>query len=215
MRLRGLRRVALDLTGRADDRILALIARQAVTAANGGRLAESMAAGDVSPADAREEMTRIEHIGDAQRADLVVELGRTLTTPIDREDLFRLSRSIDDVLDNLRDFVRESDLYGMKTQPGVVPLLTAIVEGLEELSETIVSLTSTNRNVSRDAQQAKRHGNRVRQLYQLQLAEVFDTTEVSVTMFKRRELLRRIDVVALRMGEAADALQDGILKRRR
>ena len=38
-------------------------------------------------------------------------LAGVLVTPVDREDLFRLSRSIDDVLDNLRDFVREWDLY--------------------------------------------------------------------------------------------------------
>jgi uncharacterized protein len=193
--------------------MVALIARQADTAAKGARLAEAMTTGEVSAAEARTRMVDIEHKGDDQRAELVQELGHSLTTPIDREDLFRLSRSVDDVLDDLRDFVRESDLYGMHSQPGVAPLLAAIAEGLEELRMAVENVVASPRTVPDDAQQAKKHCNRVRQLYQLQLAELFQG-EVDVEMFKRRELLRRIDVVALRMGEAADALQDGVLKRR-
>ena len=193
--------------------MVALIARQADTAAKGARLAEAMATGDVAPADARTRMVDIEHLGDDQRAELVQELGHSLTTPIDREDLFRLSRSVDDVLDDLRDYVRESDLYGMPEQPGVAPLLAAIAEGLEELRRAVENVVASPRTVAEDAQHAKKHCNRVRQLYQLQLADLFQGA-VDVEMFKRRELLRRIDVVALRMGEAADALQDGVLKRR-
>lgn len=193
--------------------MVALIARQADTAAKGARLAESMAAGDISPADARTRMVDIEHKGDDQRAELVQELGHSLTTPIDREDLFRLSRSVDDVLDDLRDYVRESDLYGMPSQPGMAPLLAAIAEGMDALQVAVENVVASPATVPQDAQQAKRHGNRVRQLYQLQLAELFQG-EVDVEMFKRRELLRRIDVVALRLGESADALQDGVLKRR-
>ncbi len=39
--------------------------------------------------------------------------------------------------------------------------------------------------------------------------------EVDVQMLRQRELLRRLDVVGLRFGEAADALADGSLKRHR
>ena len=59
-------------------------------------------------------MTDIEQRGDRLRAELVWRLEGVLVAPIDREDLFRLSRSIDDVLDNLRDFVREWDLFDVE-----------------------------------------------------------------------------------------------------
>ena len=100
-----------------------------------------------------------------------------------------------------------------KIEDRVAIKLAAIAEGLEELRMAVENVVASPRTVPDDAQQAKKHCNRVRQLYQLQLAELFQG-EVDVEMFKRRELLRRIDVVALRMGEAADALQDGVLKRR-
>lgn len=44
------------------------------------------------------------------------------------------------------------------------------------------------------------------------VAEVLDEPEVTPQMLKRRELLRRLDVVGLRLGEAADALADGAVK---
>jgi hypothetical protein len=54
----------------------------------------------------------------------------------------------------------------------------------------------------------------VRRLYQQQLAELL-TEPLDNETLKRRELLRRLDVVGLRLGEAADALADGALKRNR
>ncbi|TDU87996.1 hypothetical protein EV138_1535 [Kribbella voronezhensis] len=53
---------------------------------------------------------------------------------------------------------------------------------------------------------------RVRQLYQSSVADLFEQ-EVSTDLLKRRELLRRLDVVGLRLGECADALSDAMLKR--
>lgn len=190
-----------------------LIGRQAATAVEGARLAESMTRGEVTTELARTSMGDIEHRGDDQRAELVRALRHSLTSPIDREDLFRLSRSVDDVLDNLRDFARESDLYAVGDQSAMSPLLEAIVAGLEQLQTAVESIVSSPETTVSDALQAKKHCNRVRQLYQLQLADVF-TGRVSVEMFKRRELLRRIDVASLRIGEGADALLDGVLKRR-
>ena len=54
----------------------------------------------------------------------------------------------------------------------------------------------------------------VRRLYQQKLAELLNEPLDNETL-KRRELLRRLDVVGLRLGEAADALADGVLKRSR
>lgn len=59
---------------------------------------------------------------------------------------------------------------------------------------------------------ARKEANQVRRMYQEGLASVVDN-EITSEVIKRRELLRRLDVVGLRLGEAADALADGIMKR--
>ena len=93
--------------------VIATLEAQLTEAAAACRLARSVAEGRVTSGDARLQIAEIEHRGDTMRAELVTRLAGVLVAPIDREDLFRLSRSIDDVLDNLRDFVHEWDLYGV------------------------------------------------------------------------------------------------------
>jgi uncharacterized protein len=209
-----MRRVVDDLLGRSDQHLVGLLADQISSAVAGGLLARTMVVGDVSPADARASMTGIEHHGDDQRAKLVTALSASLTTPIDREDLFRMSRFVDDVLDELRDFVRESDLYDLPDQASVAPVLDALIEGLNALKAALLQTGRRSPEAGVSTLAAKKAGSRVRQLYQLELAELF-RRPLDVELMKRRELLRRIDVVGIRLGEAADALADGIMKRSR
>jgi hypothetical protein len=110
----GVARLARDLTSRSTGDLVGLLGDQLGCTELGARLVMSMADGSISTEDAYRSMREVEHDGDQARAGLVAALGRVLTTPIDTEDMFRLSRSIDDVLDNLRDFVREVDLYQPK-----------------------------------------------------------------------------------------------------
>jgi len=209
-----MRRVVDDLLGRSEQHLVALVADQISSAATGALLARSMVVGEVSPAEARASMAEVEHHGDQQRAKLVAALSASLTTPIDREDLFRMSRFVDDVLDELRDFVRESDLYELPDQASVAPVLDALVGGLTALQDALRQTVMRTSAAGISTLAAKKAGSRVRQLYQLELAELF-RRPLDVELMKRRELLRRIDVVGIRLGEAADALADGIMKRSR
>ena len=81
-----------------------------------------MAKGKLAPGEAHERIAEIEQRGDAMRAELVTRLSGVLVAPIDREDLFRLSRSIDDVLDNLRDFVRAGRFLRRPSSPRPGPI---------------------------------------------------------------------------------------------
>ena len=97
--------------------MVAILERQIAEAIRACRLARSVADGKLDPGEAHEQIAEIEHRGDTLRGKLVTQLATVLVAPIDREDLFRLSRSIDDVLDNLRDFVREWDLWQIAGPP--------------------------------------------------------------------------------------------------
>jgi hypothetical protein len=208
----GLRRRLRQLSGASDEELIGLLLDQVDATVRGARLARA-AVGPGGAGRAREEMRAVEHEGDRSRAELVERLGRSLVTPIDREDLFRLSRSVDDVLDNLRDFVREADLFGVGQDDMCVPLIEGIVDGVEALGGAVAKINAAPDDVGPATVVAKRASNRIRRGYQEAVAELLNDTELDRTLLKRRELLRRLDVVGLRLGEAADALADGLLKR--
>ena len=210
--VKRLKLLVTTLSGRADGNLVAAVQRQIETAIEGAELARQMAAREVGRGEAHERIGEIEHEGDARRGELVEMLSASLTTPIDREDLFRLSRSIDDVLDTLRDFVREAHIYDIKHMERLLPLLEWVIEGLKDLAGAVGNVLDEPGCVVRDALNAKRQGGAIGRAYQYEIAELF-SDEISAETFKRRELARRLDIAGIRLSEAADALADGAMKR--
>ncbi|MDP9867792.1 MULTISPECIES: DUF47 domain-containing protein [Streptosporangium] len=201
-----------DLRGRSGRRVVDLVRGQVDVARAGAVLARSTASGAVGRSAARAQMAEVEHEGDAARAELVRVLRRVLATPIDREDLFRLSRSVDDVLDHLRDYVRETDLFGPEDLGFAVEPLQAVIDGLDELENAVLKMIDDPGSVTVAVLATRKSCSRVRQLYQTRLTELF-AGPLEMDTLRRRELLSRLDAVGRRLGEAADALADAMLKR--
>ncbi len=220
MTFEGARRLWRELTGRSNGDFVDALAAQLEACRSGAMLAHQLSRGQIASDEARRRMVVIEHRGDAVRATLVSALASALVTPIDREDLFRVSRSIDDVLDNLRDYVTEVDLLGSPLHPDAFIEITAsIIEAIERLGVAVGDLADDPARVSGASILAKKSGNDIRSRYEAALAELFADPEAGSeesirSVLRSRELLRRLDVVGLRLGEAADAISDAMLKRR-
>ena len=65
----------------------------------GAVLLEEMLAGDEPLWDKAEEIQEVEHKCDFLTHDIISRLNRTFVTPIDREDIHELAKSLDDVMD--------------------------------------------------------------------------------------------------------------------
>jgi hypothetical protein len=204
-----LRKLARDLLGRSDAAVIEPLCGQmelvscAVHAVREACCASRPASG---------AMTALEQRGDEQLSAFTRTLTASLTTPIDREDLYRLSRSIDDVLDNLRDFDRELGLYRPPEPRAFLPVIDSIGEATEALRCAIDALGTGVREAASAAREADHAAAQVRHRYEDAIADVLERPADS-TSLRQRELLRRLDVVGLRLGEAVNALSDGILKR--
>lgn len=199
-------------SGKGDPELVAALAGQLEAALDGVVLAREMVDGDLGRTDAHSRMSEIEHAGDLQRERLVDVLSRSLTPPIDREDMFRLSRSIDDILDTLRDFVRESHLYRISGQGRFVPFLESLREGIETLGKAVDALAEHPARVTQLALEAKKAGGAVARMYQYEIANLF-ADDMTAELMKTRELVRRLEIAGINLGEAADALADGAMKR--
>ncbi|MFK5583265.1 MULTISPECIES: DUF47 domain-containing protein [unclassified Serinicoccus] len=198
------------LNRRPDRTLVDLLHSQVASAISGVELARRAVSGDLAPEEARSRMARVEHEGDRRRSATVTRLATAFANPIDREDLFRLSRSTDDILDNLQDFVRELDLFAVEPDPGLDTMLAAIGDGLQDLEAAISAIAENPLQIRAKSLAVRK--NEIRRRYQVSVARTL-SGEVDATSLKNRELLRRLDVVGLRLGEAADALADGAVKR--
>lgn len=219
MRFRVIRTLFRELTGRSHADFADALVAQLEACLQGAEIAHLLTRGEIDNSVARARMTEIEHVGDKLRGELVERLANTIVTPIDREDLFRLSRSIDDVLDNLRDYAREVDLLNAAPELGGWAGLTeAITNTIRSLKTTIEDLAEGPERLESSLLRAKKSCNDVRKRYQRAVADLLSADrEIAEqdprSIMRQRELLRRLDIVGLRMGEAADALADGLMKR--
>jgi len=201
-----------DLTGRSDEVFIQLLQAQVSISLKAAKALRDAQQHDELPDEVREEIHRLEDEGDEQRTTMLTEMGRALMTPIDREDLFRLSHSLDDVLDNLRDFTVELDRYGAEPSERFTAPLDALAQGLQQMEHAIAELREGTDEVTAAARAAK-HANDARSAYHDSMAELLHEEEVTMRTLRQRELLRRLDIAGLRLGEAADALTSGALKR--
>jgi predicted phosphate transport protein (TIGR00153 family) len=206
---RRIRDVIRDLLGRSDTELVERIDQHIDTVLRAIELIrDSCKKND----DVGHEIDGLEHQGDEQRSEFTQFLSWSLTTPIDREDLFRLSRSIDDVLDNLRDFARELRLYRPPDPSAFVPMLDAIRDAVDVLHAAVAALPDGPESVVDASRKAESAASQVRRGYEDAMAELLDGW-TNTESLRQRELLRRLDVVGLRLGEAGNSLADGGLKR--
>lgn len=205
-------RLISDLHGSGRRHFVTLLDEQLKATHQAVQLLDTTSIRQISWDDASTEIGIIEHRGDNARAQLVVRLSQSLVTPVDREDLFRISRSIDDVLDNIRDFVRECALFEPQDLQYFPPVIEKIGAAVVLLQQAVQALLANPAQISQRSLAAKKAGNQIRRCYDEQLATLFDGA-LTVEIFKVRELLRRLDVIGLRLGEAADALADAAIKR--
>ena len=209
---RSWRRIWRDLIGRGDGVFIDLLLRQVSIALTAATILREAQQYDVLSVDVRERIHDLESQGDDQRTRMLSEMAQALTTPIDREDLFRLSHSLDDVLDNLRDFTIELERYGAVPSKRYSTPLDALVKGLQELEHAIGQLNKGPQDAAAAARAAK-HANDARSAYHEAMGDLLHEEHVTMDTLRQRELLRRLDVTGLRLGEAADALTSGVLKR--
>jgi len=204
--------VVSDLRTGGSGTFAALLEAQAQAAVAATAVILAALRGETLSDDATARLLELEHDGDRLRGQLIREMSERIATPIDREDLFRLSRSLDDILDNLRDFQREYVLFRPGNPALFVPPLEAASLAVQQLGVAVAALRRDPAEISRRTIASRKAGNQVRRLYDVALGELFET-ELSMETLKQRELLRRLDVVGLRLREAADALADAAVKR--
>lgn len=123
-----------------DDQFFALLEKQAQIAHRGAKALAGFEPGaDVEKVN--EAVQAEEHAGDAVVHELEEALQKTFVTPIDREDIQRLSTELDDILDLINSAVRTCALFGVKspTKP-MQELAQILVESTKKLEDTLPAL---------------------------------------------------------------------------
>jgi predicted phosphate transport protein (TIGR00153 family) len=164
-----------------------------------------------------EQLSLKEKEADETRRILIDELNHTFRTPFNREDIFTLSRTIDDVLDYAYSTVTEMEILKVKPTPYMLRMASLLKDAAFEIHQAVLRLKKHPGVAIEHAQRAKALENRVEAVYREAIADLFsgpENVEHLVEMLKLREVYRHLSNAADRGDEAANTIADIIVKRR-
>ena len=188
-----------DLFKPREDKFMRLLIEQAAKTVEGMELLEEFM--EATDREVAKRLVRVEKEADEVRRILIDELNRSFITPIDREDIFALSLTIDDIID-----------YGNSTVDEMVILE---VESNSYLRRMVSLVREAAYEIYMGAVRAKALENRVETVYREALAELFhgpvDIDHV-MEMLKLREIYRHLSNAADRGDEAANVIGDIVVK---
>ncbi len=202
-----------DLFKPRQDKFMRLLIEQAAKTVEGMELLETfMEGGDREVA---KRIGQVEKEADEVRRILLDELNRSFVTPIDREDIFALSLTVDDILDYGNSTVDEMVTLEVEPNSYLRRMVSLVREAANEIYMGVLRLQD-HPNVANDhAVRAKALENRVETVYREALAELFHgPTDIDqiMDMLKLREIYRHLSNAADRGDQAANVIGDIVVK---
>jgi hypothetical protein len=167
----------------------------------GSRLLESMFAVDPPIADKAHEIKEVEHQCDFLTHEIIQRLNKTFVTPIDREDIHELARTLDDVMDAIDNAASLIPLYRIdKVRPGARELTRIIIQQTDEVRAAVEALEQ-RKGVLERAIEINRLENEADRVHRQAISQLFDEERDPIMVIKWKEIYDILE-------EATDACED-------
>jgi uncharacterized protein len=159
-----------------------------------------------------QQMQDIEHRGDRATHAIILKLNQTFITPFDREDIHRLTSSLDDVLDFMNAAATRLVMYKITEPPsGSAELAGIIVSQCEELARG-VSLLEKNGSVMKHCAEVNRLEDEADDVSRKAIAELFEHEKDPIQLIKLKELYEVLENATDKAEDAANVLEAIVLK---
>ncbi len=159
----------------------------------------------------RKHVREIEHEADELRRVLIEALHHSFVTPMDREDIYALSRAVDDIVDYANTTVDELEIYEIVPDGHLREMVDILRKAAIEIADAIKILETYPHIAMEHAVMAKSYENIMEQAYHSALADLFKKTD-TIYMLKMREIYRHLSNAADRADQAANIICSIVMK---
>ena len=167
----------------------------------GARLLEQMLAVDPPQYDKAHEIKEVEHQCDFLTHEIIQRLNKTFVTPIDREDIHELAKTLDDVMDAIDNAAALIPLYRIdKVRGGARELTRVIITQTDEIRSAVEALERRTGVLER-AIEINRLENEADRIHKTALGVLFDEESDPIMVIKWKEIFDILE-------EATDACED-------
>lgn len=153
-----------------------------------------------------------EHRCDALTHDTIQRLHRTFVTPFDREDLYALATSLDDVMDAIDHAAQLVRLYRLEhIRPGTRELAHTVTASADRLHSALDAL-ARKKPVHPHAVEINRLENEADRVYQEAVQHLFDTEKDPIKVIKWKEFYDMLEVITDCCEDVANVIEGVVVK---
>lgn len=195
-----------------DEQFFELYKSTTAEIAAAARILEEML--DAEPPD----VSRIEAVRDAEHRcdtlthDTIQRLHRTFITPFDREDLYALATSLDDVMDTIDHAASLVGMYRItELPPGARELAHTVLTSTQHL-QAIVQALADGTPVQPHAVEVNRLENEADRLFQDSIRHLFDSVQDPIQLIKWKDLLDVLERITDCCEDVANVIEGVVVK---
>jgi uncharacterized protein len=178
----------------------------------GARLLEQMVAPEHPVWDKADEIKEVEHKCDFLTHEIIQRLNRTFVTPIDREDIHELARSLDDVMDAIDASASLVRLYRLdRVRYGARELAHIIAMSTDQVRLALDAMAQ-NSPLNTHAVEINRLENEADRTHQLAVTRLFDDERDPILIMKWKETLDFLEDATDRCEDVANVLEGVVVK---
>lgn len=176
-----------------DTTFYDLFAKSASHLVEGARLlAEMLADGNDRAATAR-EMKDAEHRCDEVTHEIIRRVNSTFVTPFDREDIYRLTASLDDVMDDMEAAVDYVYLYELESLPPGLEDQVEVLQRAADLTADAMPRLRTMRDLEEYWIEVNRLENLGDQIYRRILANLFNGSYDALMVLRLKDVIEQLE----------------------
>jgi uncharacterized protein len=179
---------------------------------NGARLLEAMLEPDHPVWSKADEIKETEHKCDMLTHAIIQRLNRTFVTPLDREDIHALARSLDDVMDSIDASATLVRLYRLETVRFGARELAQIITASTDQVRLALGALEQNKGLMPHAIEINRLENEADRTHQQAVSDLFDHERDPVTVMKWKETLDFLENATDRCEDVANVLEGVMVK---
>jgi predicted phosphate transport protein (TIGR00153 family) len=162
--------------------------------------------------DKADEIKEVEHKCDFLTHGIIQRLNRTFVTPLDREDIHELARSLDDVMDAIDASAALVRLYRLDTiRFGVRELAQNITTCTKEIRLALDALEQ-NKGVTTHAVEINRLENEADRTHAEAVGRLFDDEKDPISVMKWKEMLDLLEAATDRCEDVANVIEGVVVK---
>lgn len=201
----------LRLTPR-EDSYYDLFAASANNLVTASRLLVEIISVDTDRSALIEKMAACEHAGDEHTHAIMRRLNESFITPFDREDIYRLASSLDDVMDYMEAAADLIGLYQIEHMPKEVVRQVEVLERASELTAEAMPRLRSMKNLNEYWIEINRLENQADQIYRRLLAKLFGGEYDALTVLKMKEVIDQLEGAADAFEHVANTIESIAVK---